>query len=74
MEQPIFSKHNYIWIGISCLLLVIGFALLSGGSTENPLEFNPDIFSFRRITVAPLILLLGYGTGIYAIICKPAES
>ncbi|MBL4625416.1 MAG: DUF3098 domain-containing protein, partial [Flavobacteriales bacterium] len=56
MEQLIFSKHNYKWIGISCGLLIIGFALLSGGGSENPLEFNRDIFSVRRITIAPVVL------------------
>ena len=74
MEQLVFSKYNYKWIGISCVLLIIGFALLSGGGTANSLEFNRDIFSFRRITLAPIVLLLGYGTGIYAIICKPTAS
>lgn len=67
-----FALHlqNYKLLIIGIATVVIGMFLLSGGGTENPNEFNPEIFSFRRITLAPLVLLGGYGFIIYAIMKK----
>ncbi|GAI80802.1 unnamed protein product, partial [marine sediment metagenome] len=52
---------------------IIGFLLMIGGKSENPNEFNPEIFSFRRITLAPLIVLFGFVFEIWAIMKKPKE-
>ena len=66
-----FSKENYIWLGVGVLLLVVGYLLMSGGGADNPNEFHADeLFSFRRITLAPIIVLAGYGTILYAILKK----
>jgi hypothetical protein len=66
-----FSKKNYIWLGIGVVLLVVGYLLMSGGGADNPNEFHADeLFSFRRITIAPLTVLTGYGTILYAILKK----
>lgn len=55
-----FSKKNYLLLAISILLLIIGFALLAGGGAENPaVEFSEDIYSFRRLWVAPIVLMGG---------------
>ena len=65
------GKKNYILIGVAMLTIVIGFLLLSGGGTENPAtEFNYEMFSTRRIVVAPLVLLLGFVIGGVAIMRK----
>jgi len=61
------GRKNHIIIGVAILLLVVGFVLLSGGGTDNPNEFNYDIFSVRRLVVAPIVLVAGYvlvGVGI----------
>ena len=66
-----FSKSNYIWLGVGLVLLVTGFLLMSGGGSDDPTVFNVDeIFSFRRISLAPLTVLAGYGTILYAILKK----
>ena len=66
-----FSKSNYIWLGVGLVLLAVGFLLMSGGGSDDPTVFNADeLFSFRRITLAPLTVLAGYGTILYAILKK----
>lgn len=56
-----FSKKNYILMGVGVALLVLGFILLSGGGAENPeTEFSYDIYSFRRLWVAPIVLVAGF--------------
>ena len=61
------GKKNYITIAIAVAVLIVGFLLLTGGGSEDPNEFNYDMFSARRLIVAPIILVLGYvmiGVGI----------
>ena len=66
-----FSKENYIWLCVGIVLLVIGYILMSGGGSDNPNEFHADqIFSARRITLAPITVLAGYGAILYAILKK----
>lgn len=68
-----FGRENYIWmlIGIACIF--VGFILMSGGGSKDPNVFNPDIFSFRRITLAPVVVLIGFVIEIYAILKKTRE-
>ncbi len=61
---------NYILVGVGLLLIVIGFALMAGGKSEDPSVFSSDIFSFRRITLAPIIVLSGFIFQIFAILWK----
>lgn len=58
-------------IAAAVLIVVLGFVLMSGGGSESPTEFNREIFSHRRITVAPLVVLIGYGLMFWAIMRKP---
>lgn len=61
MKKPfILHKKNYqiILAGIVCI--IIGYVLMSGGGSNDPNEFSREIFSFRRITLAPIVVLLGY--------------
>lgn len=67
------GKENYILMIIGFIIIIIGFLLMIGGKSENPNEFNPEIFSFRRITLAPLIVLFGFVFEIWAIMKKPKE-
>ncbi len=65
-----FDKVNFILLAIGMVVVIIGFLLMSGsGSTEE--AFNPDIFSARRIKVAPVVCLLGFVSMIYAVVRKP---
>ena len=64
----VFGSQNYILIIGGFLLTLIGFFLMIGGGSEDPTQFNGDeLFSHRRITVAPILVILGYGVIIYGI-------
>lgn len=64
----IFGKQNYRWMFIGLLLIALGFILMAGGGSNDPNVFNPEIFSPRRIRVAPTLILIGFGIQIYAIL------
>ena len=63
------SKFNGVLIAISVVIIVLGFALMSGEPSVAT-EFNPDIFSFRRITVGPMISLFGFASMLFAILFR----
>ena len=65
-----FDKMNYILLAVGMAEVVLGFILMSGGSSDET-AYNPDIFSVRRIKVAPVVCLLGFVSMIYAVIRKP---
>lgn len=67
------SKFNGVLIAISVVIIVLGFALMSG-EPSGATEFNHDIFSFRRITVGPMISLLGFVMMIFAILFKSSKK
>lgn len=68
-----FDRMNFILLAIGMAVVVLGFILMSGsGSTET--QFNPEIFSARRIKVAPVVCLAGYLFIIYAIIRRPRDK
>ena len=73
-SQLVFTRENYKLLIIGAVIIVIGFLLMVGGKAESPDQFNPEIFSFRRITLAPIVVLLGFAFEIYAIMKKPKES
>ena len=74
-QQFLFDKSNYIWMLAGVALVILGFILMAGGKSEDPNKFNPDeIFSTTRITIAPLMILLGFAVEIYAIMKKPATA
>lgn len=64
------GKTNYILIAVGLAIIVFGFILMSGGKSDDPNVFNPAIFSFRRITLAPVIVLFGFLFEIWAIMKK----
>ena len=68
-----FDKVNFILLAVGMAIVIIGFILMSGsGSSET--VFNPDVFSVRRIKVAPIVCLFGFLFIIYAILRKPASA
>lgn len=69
-----FGVINYKLMGIGFLIIIIGFILMSGGKSEDPSVFNPEVFSFRRITLAPIIVVIGFAFEIYAIMKKPKQT
>ena len=67
-------KSNYKFILIGFGIIIRGFILMMGGGSDNPAEFNYDIFSFRRITLAPIVVLIGFGFVFWAIMRKPKKE
>jgi len=67
------GRENYKLMAIGFAIIIIGFILMAGGRSDDPKVFSEDIFSFRRITVAPLIVLAGFIFEIYAIMKRPKE-
>ena len=70
----IFKKKNYTVMLIGILFIVIGFILMSGGGSENPNVFNEEIYNFRRIRLAPTLILIGFGIQVYAILLNPRKK
>lgn len=70
----LFGKRNYKFLLLSLSMIAIGFILMSGGGSDDPNVFNPEIFNFRRIRLAPTIVLLGFGVAIYAILMPPKKN
>ena len=66
----LFSATNYKILIIGLVVIALGFILMSGGANENPNVFNEDVYSFRRIRLAPTVVLIGFGITIYSILVK----
>jgi uncharacterized BrkB/YihY/UPF0761 family membrane protein len=73
-EKFALSKKNYKLLGIAIAIIVVGYLLMAGGRSPSPDVFNEEMFSFRRITLAPLVLLFGYFFAIYAIMVKDKSA
>ena len=71
-EAALFGKHNYTWMIAGAVVIMIGFFLMAGGKSEDVNVFNEEqVYSKLRITVAPIILLIGFGLEVFAIFRKP---
>ena len=66
----LFEKANYKFLLIGIAVIALGFILMSGGGSDNPKVFSEDVFSFRRIRLAPTVVLIGFGITIYSIFKK----
>lgn len=64
----IFKKKNFLVMLLGLGVIAVGFMLMSGGGSDNPNIFSEDIFSFRRISLAPALVLIGFGIEVYAIL------
>lgn len=73
-QEFIFQKKNYMFMFIGIAFIVLGFTLMSGGGSDDPNVFNPDIFNFRRIRLAPTLVLIGLGIEVYAILLNPHKK
>ena len=69
----LFDKVNYKILLIGLAVIGLGFILMSGGGSEDPNVFNEEIFSFRRIRLAPTVVLIGFGITIYSILKNPKK-
>ena len=72
---PLFGKENYTWMLVGIVLVVLGLILMAGGKSKDPNIFNAnEVYSFRRITLAPVLILIGLGIEIYAIFKKSKSN
>jgi hypothetical protein len=68
------GRENYKLLAIGFVIIVIGFLLMIGGKSDSPDKFNENIFSFRRVTLAPIVVLAGFIFEIWAIMKKPRDA
>jgi hypothetical protein len=73
-QEFLFEKVNYKILLIGIAVIALGFILMSGGGSNDPNVFNEDVFSFRRIRLAPTTVLIGFGITIYAILKNPKKA
>ncbi|MFV0541444.1 MAG: DUF3098 domain-containing protein [Aestuariibaculum sp.] len=67
----VFGKKNYKFMFIGLGFIALGFILMAGGGSDDPNVFNPEIFNWQRIRLAPTLVLIGLGIEIYAILLNP---
>ncbi len=69
----LFGKRNYIMMLIGIAVIALGFILMAGGGSDDPAVFNPEIYNWRRIRLAPTLVIIGLGIEIYAIFANPKK-
>ena len=74
MMPVLFVKENYLWMVIGGVIVLLGMLLMSGGKSQDPNTFDPNVvYSFTRITLAPILIIAGLMVEIYAIFRKPKQ-
>jgi len=69
----VFEKKGYMILLLGLAFIIAGFILMAGGGSEDPKEFNPAIFDFQRITLAPTLVMIGFAIEVFAIMRKPGK-
>lgn len=69
-HQFLFGKRNYTFMLIGIAFITLGFILMAGGGSDDPKVFNEEIYNFRRIRLAPTLVLIGFAIEVYAIMTK----
>ncbi|MCF6350587.1 MAG: DUF3098 domain-containing protein [Flavobacteriaceae bacterium] len=72
-KEFLFENQNYKIMLIGLGFIALGFILMAGGGSNDPNVFNPEIYNFRRIRLAPTLILIGFAIEIYAILKNPTE-
>lgn len=71
----LFGRENYVWIIAGLVIIALGLIAMAGGKSNDPNVFNPkEVYSFTRITVAPILILLGLALEVFAIFRKPKKG
>jgi len=73
-QEFLFDKVNYKILLIGIAVIALGFILMSGGGSDDPKVFNESVFDFRRIRLAPTMVLIGFGITIYSILKNPGKN
>lgn len=72
-KKFLFEKKNYKILAIGLACIALGFILMTGGGSEDPQIFNPEIFNFRRIRLAPTVVLIGFGICAFSILTSNSK-
>ena len=70
----LFGKKNYMIMIAGAAVILIGFALMLGGGSDDPTVFNEEIYNFQRIRLAPTVVLIGLAIEVYAIMANPGQE
>ncbi|EDM43652.1 hypothetical protein SCB49_08678 [unidentified eubacterium SCB49] len=70
----VFQRKNYKFMLIGIAFITLGFILMAGGGSDDPNVFNPEIYNWRRIRLAPALILIGFGIEVYAILLNPNKE
>lgn len=73
-SEFIFYRKNYKFMLIGLAFIALGFILMAGGGSDDPNVFNPEIYSWRRIRLAPALVLIGFAIEVYAILLNPKHK
>ncbi|MFL2601927.1 MAG: DUF3098 domain-containing protein [Flavobacteriaceae bacterium] len=70
-NKLLFGNRNYKFMILGLIFIAVGFILMSGGGSDDPNVFNEEIYNFRRIRLAPILVVTGFIIEVYAILTKP---
>jgi hypothetical protein len=74
-SKPLFGRENIIWMIAGAVIMVIGYLLMAGGRSEDPNVFNKnEVYSTTRITIAPIVILIGLVVEVFAIFRQPRKQ
>lgn len=73
-KEFIFQRKNYLLMFLGLAFIILGYILMAGGGSNDPNTFSEDIFSFRRIRLAPTLVLIGLGIQVFAILANPNKK
>ena len=73
-EKFLFEKKNYMIMIVGLAIITLGFILMAGGGSDDPNVFNEEIYNFRRIRLAPTLVIIGLIVEIYAILANPKSN
>ena len=74
LKSFLFGKRNYQLLFVAIAVVALGYILMAGGGSDDPNIFNPEIFNFRRIRLAPTLVIFGFGIAIYAILAQDKKA
>lgn len=69
-KKFLFEKRNYRFLFLALSVIALGFILMAGGGSDDPNFFNEEIFNYRRIRLAPTLVLIGFGIAMYSILTR----
>lgn len=73
-KKFLFGKRNYLFLFLAFFVIALGFILMTGGGSDDPNYFNEEIFNFRRIRLAPTLVLIGFGIAMYSILTNEKQN